>query len=180
MSDKVITASNLGSGYEIDTLNHKIHVADQYHILPKLYYQNDNVNRSFTTTVADGFITNTVVIRDKFNCRYHYELPCRNDSEAWGGGYTYLYISVNGGAFVYLGHSGYQNAMVYKGRAIRTDTKTVVLRRGSHGIPATGDYKIKVKLRHRSYNGSLYVNKNRGTGTALFASYHEFQEVMIG
>ena len=180
MTQKVITPSNLGSGFEIDVINQKINVDSSAFLIPKTFYQNDTVNRTFTTTIADGFITNAVTIRDTFDCKYHYELPCRNDSESWGGGYTYVYVSINGGAYSYVGHTGYQNAMVYKARAIRTDVKTVILPRGSIGIPASGDYTIKIKLRHRSYNGNLWINKNRGTSTPMFGSYHEFQEINKG
>ena len=180
MSKKLIDVSNLGAGFVIDFLKKKIHIKEQFHILPKTYFENDTKGRSFTTKIANGFTTQEVVIRNGFECKYHYELPCRNDSESWGGGYTYLHISVNGGAPILVGHSGYQNAMVYKARAIRTDTKTVVLSRGLFGIPKTGDYKIKVTLKHKSYNGTLLINKSSGTSTSQFLSYHEFQEIIKG
>lgn len=155
-------------------------VAEIKDLFPKTWEERDNTNRNFSSTWATGFTTQTVTIRDGFDCRYRYELPSRNDQTSWGGGYTLVQISVNGGAFQDVVDMGYQQSMVNGGAIIHTATKTVYFDRGAFGIPATGDYTIQVRLRHRSYSGTLMINGSRGSSANESASLHEFSEIRRG
>ena len=144
-------------------------------LIANIYVEYDNVNRAFGTGWANGFTTKSRLIRKGFDVEFHYELPTRNNTTSWGGGYTEVQYSINDGAWRSLGNSGYQLAMGNSAALIRTDTKTLYLNRTRLNNP-TADFNIKFKLRHRSYNGTLYINRNRGTSTELFASLFVIKE----
>jgi len=148
-------------------------------LFPKTWAQRDTVNRTFNRTWKDGFITAERVIRDSFNFRYYFELAARNDSTSWGGGYAEIWLYVNDGAYQKLCNSGYNLAMGSSARLIRKDPFSHIFKRGILGVPAQGDFTAKIKLRHRSYNGTLYINKNRGSSDAASGSYHEISEIVI-
>ena len=88
-----------------------------------------------------------------------------------------IQISIDGGAYQNVVDMGYQQSMINGGALIHTATKTVYFDRGTYGIPEEGDYTIQVKLRHRSYSGTLYINENRGNSDAKSSSLHEFSEI---
>ena len=137
---------------------------------PRIYKQLDTVDRSYSTSWADGFITNRVTIRDGWAVGLHYELPCRNNYTNWGGGYAELQYSVNGSNWRSFATSGTQLAMGRSAGIIRTDTRSFLLMRSQLKAPAEGDFTIQFKMRHRSYQGTLFINKSRGTAAAEFAS----------
>ncbi len=149
----------------------------------KVFVEEDNIDRSFSNSWADGMILQDRTIRDGWDVKLHYELPARNDS-TWGGGYTKIYYKINGGAWVELGNSGYQLAMgganTNEGeqtKIIRTDTRTVYLKRSElTDAPATGDFNIQFKFSHRSYNGTLKINKSSGSTDIKFNSLFVIEE----
>lgn len=143
----------------------------------KIFVEEDNINRSFGSSWANGMILKNRTIRDGWDLSLHYELPARNDYMGDGGGYTELQYSINGGGWQSLGNSGHQLAMGYSAREIRTDTRTVYMQRGElTGVPSTGDFDIQFKFRHKSYNGTLYINQGRGTSDSKFASLFILEE----
>ncbi|WP_457559028.1 hypothetical protein [Candidatus Harpocratesius sp.] len=143
----------------------------------KIYVEEDNTNRTFGTNWADGMILQTRTIHDGWDIKLHYELPTRNDDTGWGGGYTEVQYSINSGAWHSVGRSGYQLAMGSNAKEIRTDTRTVYLQRSElTDAPATGDFDIQFKFRHRSYSGRLEINEDRGTSDAKFSSLFVIEE----
>lgn len=144
------------------------------------YPQRDTQNRTFGRSYEVGFTTQTVTIRDGFDARYSFAIPNRNDSTSWGGGYTTIEYSVNGGAFQKKSANGYQNCMGLSAAIIRTDTYECFFNRGAGGIPQNGDFTLAVRLKHRSYNGTLRVNDRRGSVDPESASLHIISEVKTG
>jgi hypothetical protein len=128
-----------------------------------LSYQKDTTARSFTTTIADGWITTAFTVPAGSVISMDFWIPIRNNSTSWGGGYVYLYYDINSsGTWFDLGTSGYGGAMAYQqhidgyGNTLIQDFSTT-----------TEDFEIRYKFRHKSYDGTMIVNtSNNITGGA--------------
>ena len=137
---------------------------------PRVFKQLDGANRGFSTNWGNGFTTATRTIRDGWEVNFHVEIPCRNDYTSWGGGYAEVQYSINGAAFRSLGNSGYQLAMSNSAAVIHTYVRSFLLTRSQLAAPATGDFTIQFRMRHRSYQRTLYINRSSGTSTQDFLS----------
>ena len=62
-----------------------------------------------------------------------------------------------------LGHSGSDGVMANSAQAILTYNRTILI-----APSQTNDFNIAIKLRHRSYDGTLYVNGSHGLSGADF------------
>ncbi|XLQ20057.1 MAG: discoidin domain-containing protein [Candidatus Moraniibacteriota bacterium] len=145
-------------------------------IIPHSFVQYDNIDRSFTTAITDGKTWDTVTIRDGFDVDLDYNIPARNASTSWGGGYLYLEYSLNGGAWTAIGNSGYQLAMSNGATDIETHSGMIRMTRAELGS-VTGDFDIQFKFRHKSYDGTLLINGSRGTTDEKFSTRVRISEV---
>lgn len=124
------------------------------------YVEIDSVDRSFSTTWADGKIwaKNNYAGNSKLLVMLY--LPARNDSSSWGGGYVSLQYSVNDAPYVSLGQSGYDQVMHLGGAgSIDSNSYHFLL-----DITGSSPCTVQFKCQHRAYDGTLYIN-----------TYHEAQ-----
>ena len=137
-------------------------------VTPKTYVFYDSTARDFTTTFANGFyipLADIITIRDGFDVEVDVEVPMRNDdASSWGGGYLEIQLNIDEGGWISTGHTGYSNVMDNNSAQIDRAFKKLFLERGEYGIPASGDFTIRVLLRHRSYTSTLKVNYKNGVG----------------
>lgn len=154
-----------GSGSEININDY----------LPVTYTQVDTQNRTFNTSWGNGFETERFLIRKGWSLEFYYELPCRNNSNRFGGGYTEVLYSLDGSNYTSLGNSGFQLVMSDGGGNVATETRTIMLDREFISAPDE-DIQISFKLRHKSRNGRLWINRGRGTTDELFASLFVVKE----
>lgn len=143
--------------------------------IPKSYAQTDDVSRTFNTAWSDGFETTRFDIRKGWDIEFYYEIPCRNTSSGYGGGYTEVLYSLDGVNYTSLGNSGYQLVMASGGGNISTESRLLLISRSLINAPDE-NIKISFKMRHKSYEGSLWVNRGRGTTDVLFASVFTVKE----
>lgn len=147
------------------------------HLLPKTYVEEDNVDRSFVNGWDLGQVWQVRTIRDGYDVKLHFEIPVRNDSTNWGGGYLDIEYSVNGSPYTSIGNTGYQLVMGYSARIITTYARTIYLKRSELSAPSTGDFTLQFRFKYRSYDGTLYVNLNRGTTDQKFSTLFELSEM---
>lgn len=84
-----------------------------------------------------------------------YHIPWRNDNAGWGGIYTELQVSVNGGPWQSLGGSGYE--MVNVAGNILHYNNTLLL-----SPDMAADYSVQFRIYCRSYQGTCGVNNGNG------------------
>ena len=48
----------------------------------------------------------------KARCHLYYYVPCRNDTQSWGGMYSRLLYRINSGGWIDMGDSGYSSVMM--------------------------------------------------------------------
>lgn len=115
--------------------------------------QTDTTGRTFSTSWADGKTWEPVTLPAKSKIMYHVYIPMRNDSSSWGGGYTEVQYSINGGSYQSMGNSGYETVMEY-GQSIHSYINNFFL----DFSDITEEFTITFKWRHRSHDGTLDVN----------------------
>lgn len=118
------------------------------------YSEIDKASRSFSTAWADGctWANNSYSGNSKLYISLY--IPGRiNSGTSWTGWYTELQYSINGGTWISLGHSGYNNMYLTTSSSIDNQVYNFLL-------PITGNNpcKISFKTRHRSYSGTLLIN----------------------
>ena len=120
----------------------------------KIHYEYDSTDRSFGTSWADGMAWSPVEFSGGSRIMFHWHIPMRNDDSNWGGGYTEILYTYDGGSTWFsLGQSGYDTVMVYGHGAISAQNGFFVFT----NCPDE-DFTIQVKFRHRSYSGTLKIN----------------------
>lgn len=120
------------------------------------FVETDNLTRTFSTTWANGMTwgKNSYNGNSKLYVTLH--IPGRVDGgNGWAGWYTELQYSLNGGAFISLGSSGY-DSMNYNTTSSITSNNYHFLLPITTPEPCT----IQFKTRHKSYAGTLYINAN--------------------
>lgn len=126
----------------------------------------DTTYREFGTSYGDGKIWQKRTYRAKTKLLVHLSIPSRNDSSAWGGGYLDFQYSLNGGAYVSLGSSGFDMNMCNSTiHTIDHDDWHFLL-----DLDQSAAYTLQFKCRHKSYDGTLQVNNNRGQSGELGCS----------
>ena len=148
--------------------------------VPKTWRESDSTLRNFSTSWSDGFIFTQRTIRNNFDVKLDLAVQMRNDSASWGGGYVEIQVSINGGAYASLGSSGYDCVMDLSSHHITHWTRSLCFSRADLGAPASGDFTVRFKLRHRSYDGTLQVNPGSKASGAVFYSHFITQEVLMG
>ena len=130
---------------------------------PLIYKHVDTATRTFGNSWKDGTTTPAWDFRAGSRILLHLGVPMRNDSMSWGGGYTEVQYQIDGGTWVSLGHSGYDGVMANSAQAILTYNRTILI-----APSQTNDFNIAIKLRHRSYDGTLIVNGSHELSGADF------------
>lgn len=113
---------------------------------------------TYTTSWANGWTTKNFSIPAQSKVLLRYSIPCRNDDYGtWGGGhYSKIYYSINDGAWVDLGHSGYTSCM-------HTNSGSITRQTAWHHFDfntITSDFTIKFLFSHASHTGTGSINGN--------------------
>ena len=102
----------------------------------------------------------------KFKVFYH--MPFREDSNAWGGAYTELQMSINGGTWQSLGCSGYDGGVMHY------DAYSICFYNNMLYIdPEVGtEFSIQFRIYMRCYNVTVTLNGSHNIdATSGTASY---------
>ncbi len=133
----------------------------------EIYYQYDSVVKTFSTSWADGKIWDTYDFTGGSRVRLDWRCPMRNDSSGWGGGYIDIQYSYDDGvSWSSIGNSGYDGPMAIGGDIITSMSGSFIFL----SCP-TGDFSLKLKFRHRSYDGTLNVNGSRDIVEGDFGAF---------
>ena len=134
----------------------------------EIFFAYDKIERTFGQTWADGKVWDTYRFSGGSRIRLDWRCPMRNDNGGWGGGYIDILYSYDLGAtWNTIGNSGYDGPMAIGGDIITSMS-------GSFTFLDTPseDFDLKIKFRHRSYDGTLNVNGQRDVGTGDFGAFH--------
>ena len=142
-------------------------------VKPLLVEEYDTDNRSFVNQWAWGKIFSTHHFRARSRIKITLHIPARNDTTNWGGLYTEVYVDLNGGGWVSLGHSGYDAVMSYSARLVATYSKSFL-----YDPEQAQDFTLRLGLQHRSYNGTTHVNANHGFVGERFGTTVRLEEVL--
>jgi hypothetical protein len=130
-------------------------------------FQYDSATRTFGTGWADGKIWNSVSFSGGSRIRLDWRVPMRNDTGGWGGGYVDIQYSYDEGASWHsIGNSGYDGPMASGGDIITSMSGSFTF----ISCPQD-DFTMKLKFRHRSYDGTLHINDQRDIGTGDFGAF---------
>lgn len=143
---------------------------------PRVYEEYDTAKRSFGSGWANGKTWTERSFRGGSNVSLFLSIPCRNDSTSWGGLYTEVQYSLNNGSWVSLGHSGHDGVMGNKASLILTYTKQFLVLDGDQ-IPSN-DYTLRIRFRHRSYDGTSYVNQLHNSSNSRFGTVLRLTELL--
>lgn len=133
----------------------------------EIYYAYDSTTRTFGNTWADGKIWDSYQFKGGSRVRLDWRVPMRNDNSSWGGGYVDIQYSYDDGStWNSIGNSGYDGPMALGGDII-------VSMNGNFTFIETpqDDFSLKLKFRHRSYDGTLTVNGSRDVQTGDFGAF---------
>ena len=119
----------------------------------KAYVHKDTTVRTFGQGWAAGAETPFYEFPKSSLLSVSINVPMRNDNGGWGGGYTMLDWNINDKAWQSFGHSGYDGPMASGGDIIVCYNRTFLL-----NPQQNNNYKVKFRLQHRSYDGTLNVN----------------------
>lgn len=134
----------------------------------EIYYATDSVGRTFGTSWADGKIWDAYSFFGRSRVRLDWRVPMRNDTGGWGGGYIDIQYSFdNGATWRSIGNSGYDGPM-----AISGDIITSMNGNFTFTSCPEDDFSLKIKFRHRSYDGTLHINDQRDIGAGDFDAFH--------
>ncbi len=101
----------------------------------------------------------------------HLHVPCRSDSNSWGGLYTDLQAKIDSGNWQSLGHSGFDGVMG-KESQISTYTNSFLWNPG-----VANDFSCQFRFRHRSYESTTYVNSRHALSGERWATHLRIEEV---
>lgn len=133
----------------------------------EIYYAYDTEGRSFSSSWADGKIWDTYSFTGGSRVRLDWRVPMRNDAGGWGGGYIDIQYSYDDGTtWSSIGNSGYDGPMAISGDIITSMNGSFTFT----DCP-DNDFTLKLKFRHRSYDGTLYINNQRDIGTGDYGAF---------
>jgi hypothetical protein len=123
-----------------------------------IYTWVDTIARTFTATWAVGAVfTDVTGFKAGSLIKLTLNIPARNDTGSWGGGYVEPQVRFNSGAWQSLGSSGHDMAVMTTATAdCATYTNTILVDPGAAGI--TADFSFGLQLWHRSFDGTLGIN----------------------
>lgn len=128
------------------------------------YTEIDTTSRTFTTVWAAGMTWTDQKYEGNSKLLVLLYIPARNNSTSWGGGYVELQYRINGGAWVSIGSSGYDQVMANGVAMIGSNTYHFLL----DNLP-TEPCTVGFKTLHKAYDGTLLINDSHEL-TAQFAS----------
>lgn len=125
--------------------------------LRQVFAQADSAAYSFSTAWALGPVFDVITgVKAGSLLKVFYHAPFRNDSTSWGGAYTELQFSVNGGAWKSLGSSGYDGGVMKNAAAaIGAYNNSILVDPGQ-----TADFSIQFRLYCKSFDGTAQLNAN--------------------
>lgn len=134
-----------------------------------LSYQIDKTTRNFSTSWADGWITDPFIVPPYTTLVTDFALPARNNSTGWGGGYVEVFYDVNmSGSWISLGSSGYDmNVMYSSASSIATYTNHFVQDFSS----ISEEMQVRYKFRHCSYDGTVTINGSHSISDGAVDSF---------
>jgi hypothetical protein len=127
----------------------------EYPTVRRSFLHVHTASQAFGTGWALGPITPVYTgFRAFSKLKVFYHTPFREDSNAWGGAYTELQMSVNGGAWESLGCSGYDGGVMhYDAYAISHYNNTLYI------DPECGvEFSIQFRIYIRCYNATVTLN----------------------
>lgn len=116
-----------------------------------IYYEVDNIRRTFTTSWVDGKYWETRTYAPNSQLWIDVYIPMRNNSSSWGGIYTSIDYNINGLGWLNLGHSGYTGVMNLKNGG------DVGFYRNSFILPFNNlseTFTCQFRFQHRTYDGN--------------------------
>ena len=127
----------------------------------EIFYENDETIRTFGTTWADGKIWTSRPFTGGSRIKVEWRCPFRNDSTSWGGGYIDIQYAFNEGAYISLGHSGYDGGVMNNGASgIGSMSGNFALL----NCPAE-NFTLQMKFMHKSYDGTVTINGSHDIST---------------
>ena len=131
-----------------------------------IYEEYDATNRTFSTTFADGKTWTSRSYNANSKLILHIYIPCRNDSTSWGGGYHEVQYNINNTGWLSFGNSGYTSVMSSAGGDIGTYSTVLYM-----PLTINTTFTCQFKYRHRSFDGTLYVNQSTDVVVGSTNSY---------
>ena len=132
------------------------------------YYETDSTKRSITSKVV-GMVWQNRVKKAGNDIMIHWHVPYRSDVQSWGGAYTDVEYSIDGGtAWVNLGNSGYDGGtMLSSASGIGSISGSTFI-----DIQEVRDAtQIRFRFQHQGYSNNLnYVNYNHDIGSGIVDS----------
>ncbi len=142
----------------------------------EIYFEYDKTVRTFGTSWSDGIVWSNRNFKGGSRIRVDWRCPMRNDHSSWGGGYIDIQYSYdNGATWASVGNSGYDGPMAVSGDIITSMSGSFYFL----NCPS-GDFTLKMKFRHRSYEGTLNVNGSRdiSEGMGVFFTNITLMEIL--
>jgi hypothetical protein len=130
--------------------------ADSYYI-GKVVVLVDTTSRTAGTTWTLGpTFTDITGLRAGSLLKISYNVPMRNDSTSWGGGYIEPQVRFNQGTYQSLGSSGYDGGVMNLGNAaIGSYSQNILI------DPAqTSTFSAQFRFYFRSYDGTVQWNQS--------------------
>jgi hypothetical protein len=119
-------------------------------------YEYDTTTRSFGDSWSLGKTFSNFTKQPGSDVMLYWRVPMRNDADGWGGGYTRIEYSLDGGTtYRSLGETGYDGGvMIYQGRGIGSNSGSWLLDLDT----IRNATQIRIRFQHRSYDGNVTVN----------------------
>ena len=131
-------------------------------------FQKDEIDRAFSNVWANGKTWDAVEFSGGSRIRLDWRCPMRNDNGGWGGGYIDIQYSFdNGNSWGSIGNSGYDGPMAIGGDVITSMSGSFTFTQ----CPSS-DFSLRLKFKHRSYDGTLHVNGQRDIGAGDFGAFN--------
>lgn len=171
-----ITLTNLTAQHLITLLDGSPELdalLDKHRPKRRIIEKLDSVSRVFNTSWAWGFRMGADAYSGGSRLLVDISVPCRKDSNTWGGLYTQLHYTLDGGTnWVSLGHSGHDGVMVSTASAIATYTKKIIV----DALPAA-NFNLEFLLTHRTWLGTTTVNGAHDLSGARWATAVHIEEL---
>ena len=167
MSNLRVNSISSGTTEKIDILSMP---TDGYYVR-KMITQVDTASRTATTSwVLGPEFANIPDFQAGSLIRLSYQVPMRNDSTSWGGGYIEPQVRFNLGTYQSLGSGGYDGGVMNLGNAaIGSYMNSILINPGQ-----TSTFSTQFRFYFRSYDGTIQWNQSHDinliSGTASLMS----------
>ena len=131
------------------------------------YTFTDTTLRQFDTGWGQGMITPIISKETDTDIILDWRVPSRNDSSGWGGMYMDIqYSEDGGGTWTSIGNSGYDGGCMVNG------ADGIGSMSGHHVFTNLSTETIRIRMMHRSYEGTVTINDGRGESGVFYCTMY--------